>query len=249
MQSNTRAWLVIDDHADTRRPARTTDTDGLSASLRSNGRSMGVGRVLNLCEDGMLVETSGDLEVGELSGFELAGPGFRYVGFAAVAHGSDGALGLRFVTWEGPVDGALCALVAARLRRGQLGSRALGKAHAGLPRMRDSQSYDHGAPSGLSMLIEQPPNAPTRRYQVLNVRERGILIDGLGLPVGAQISFVLAGRGIDHAESGRVAYRTDTATGVTVDPWHDTPDAIRALISGETELGPRLKDAYIRDWS
>ena len=99
------------------------------------------------------------------------------------------------------------------------------------------------------MLIEQPPNAPTRRYQVLNVRERGILIDGLGLPVGAQISFVLAGRGIDHAESGRVAYRTDTATGVTVDPWHDTPDAIRALISGETELGPRLKDAYIRDWS
>ncbi|MGO9975972.1 MAG: hypothetical protein ACLP01_24855 [Solirubrobacteraceae bacterium] len=95
------------------------------------------------------------------------------------------------------------------------------------------------------MLIDEQPETATRRYQVLNVRERGILIDDLQLPVGAHISFILAGRGINHAESGRVAYRTDTATGVAVDPWHEAPEAIRALISGETELGPRLKDAYI----
>jgi hypothetical protein len=229
-----------------RRPARTTDTDDLSASVRFNRR---VGRVLNLCEGGMLVQCSSNLEVGQISGFELAGPGFRYVGFAAVAHRADAALGLRFVTWEGPIDAALRSLVTTRLHREHLGSHTLGSAAARLPTLRDSQTYDHGALSGLSMLIEQPPDGVTSRYQVLNVRERGILIDGLGLPLGAQISFVLAGRDINHAESGRVAYRTDTATGVAVDPWHDAPQAIRALISGETKLGARLEDAYITDWS
>ena len=43
---------------------------------------------------------------------------------------------------------------------------------------------------------------------MLNVGERGMLIDGLARRVGAQISFVLAGRGINHAGSGRVAHRT-----------------------------------------
>ncbi len=105
-----------------RRQSRSTDTDDLSASLRSSGRRLGVGRVLNLCEGGMLVEISCDLEAGEVSGFELAGPDFRYVGFAVVAHRAAGAIGLRFVTWEGPVDRSLRALVAARLSSGQPGS-------------------------------------------------------------------------------------------------------------------------------
>ncbi len=62
-------------------------TRDLSASLRSSGRCLGVGSVLNLCESGMLVELSSDLEVGEIGGFELVGPRFRCVGFAAVAPG------------------------------------------------------------------------------------------------------------------------------------------------------------------
>lgn len=195
----------------------------------------------------MLVESRSDLEVGELSGFELSGPGFRYVGFAAVAHRSEGALGLRFVAWEGPVDHAIRALVAARLCRVQPGSHAPGNATTGHPTVWHSRKYERGAPSGLSMLIEAAPQAATSHHQVLNIGEQGMLIDGLELPVGAQISFVLAGRGINHAGSGRVAYRTDTTAGVAVDPWHEAPEAIRALISGETELGPRpkLKDAYI----
>ncbi len=210
---------------------------------------MGVSRVLNLCEAGMLLESSSDLAVGEISGFELAGPGFRYVGFAAVAHRSDGVIGLRFLTWEGPVDHSIRALVAARLSSGQPGSHAPGNATVGHPTVWHSRKYERGAPSGLSMLIEASPQAATSRHQVLNVGEQGMLIDGLGLPVGAQISFVLAGRGINHAGSGRVAYRTDTTAGVAVDPWHEAPEAIRALISGETELGPRREDAYITDWS
>jgi hypothetical protein len=94
-----------------RRPSRTADTNDLSASLRSNGRCLGVGRVLNLCEGGMLVESGCDLGVGEISGFELAGVDFRYFGFAAVAHRAAGAIGLRFVTWEGPVEHSLRALM------------------------------------------------------------------------------------------------------------------------------------------
>ena len=105
-----------------RRPPRTTHTKDLSASLRLGGRSLGVGSVLNLCEGGMLVEISSDLEVAEIVGFELVGPRFRSVGLAAVAHRQDEAIGLCFDTWEGPVDRSIRDLVAARLRRGQLGS-------------------------------------------------------------------------------------------------------------------------------
>ncbi len=97
------------------RPSRTADTNDLSASLRSNGRVLGVGRVLNLSEGGMLLESDSDLAVGEITGFELAGSGFRYVGFAAVARRAEGAIGLRFVVWKGPADSSLGALVAARL--------------------------------------------------------------------------------------------------------------------------------------
>ena len=80
-----------------RRPARSTDTRDLSASLRSDRRCGDVGRVLNLCEGGMLLESSSDLDVAETVGFELVGPGFRYAGLAAVAHRHDGAIGLRFL--------------------------------------------------------------------------------------------------------------------------------------------------------
>ncbi len=104
-----------------RRPSRTTETNDLTASLRSDRRSVCVGRVLNLCEAGMRVQSSSDLEVGEIAGFDLAGPGFRYVGFAAVAHRTAGSIGLRFVTWEGPVDRSIRALVAARLSSGRPG--------------------------------------------------------------------------------------------------------------------------------
>jgi hypothetical protein len=76
-----------------RRPPRSTDTKDLSASLRSDGRCGGVGRVLNLCVGGMLLESSSDLEVAETVGFELVGRGFRYAGRAAVAHRQDGAIG------------------------------------------------------------------------------------------------------------------------------------------------------------
>ncbi len=116
-----------------RRPSRAADTNDLSASLRSKGRCLGVCRVLNLCEGGMLVDISCDLEIGEISSFGLAGPDFRYVGLAAVAHRAAGAIGLRFVTWEGPVDRSLRALVAARLSSGQraAGSHAPGKLSGG----------------------------------------------------------------------------------------------------------------------
>ena len=234
-----------------RRPPRSTDTKDLSASLRSDGRCGGVGRVLNLCEGGMLLESSSDLELAETVGFELVGPGFRYAGRAAVAHRQDGAIGLRFLSWDGPVERPVGVLVGARLRGRQLGLHDPGKLGIGPRMMWDSRGGDdRAAVSGLSALIEASPGAATRRHQVLNVSEQGMLIDGLALlPVGARVSFVLAGRGISHVGCGRVAHRTDASAGVAVDHWHGAPEAIRGLITGESELGSQLVDAYITDWS
>lgn len=94
---------------------RTTQTQDLSATLRSAWHAPFVGRVLNLSAGGMLLATS-DLEVGETSHFELAGPGFQFVGLAAVVHRTGQATGLRFLNWEGPAYRPLCVLIAARLR-------------------------------------------------------------------------------------------------------------------------------------
>jgi hypothetical protein len=232
------------------RPARSTDTKDLSASLGSDRRCDEPSRVLNLCEGGMLLESSSDLEVAEAVGFELVGPGFRYAGVAAVAHRQDGAIGLRFLSWDGPVERPFGALVATRLRGRRLGSRDPGKLGITAPKMSDSRGDDRAAVSGLSALIEASPGAPTRRHRVLNVSEQGMLIDSLALaPVGAQISFVLTGRSMSQVGYGRVAHRTDTSAGVAVDHWYGAREAICGLITGEAELGPRLMDAYITDWS
>lgn len=83
---------------------------------------------------------------------------------------------------------------------------------------------------------------------MLNVCERGMLIEGLALRVGAQIAFAVEGHGINYPGSGRVAHRAGRNAGVAVDHWHGAPEAIRALMGGETELGPRA-DAYLSDWS
>lgn len=64
----------------------------------------------------MLVARS-DLDVGETAGFELVGPGFRFAGLATVAHHTDRAVGLRFLSWQGQAYRAVCALIAARLPR------------------------------------------------------------------------------------------------------------------------------------
>ena len=230
-----------------RRP-RCTDTKDLAGRLCSDGRCGEFGRVLNLCERGMLLESSSDLA--EAVGFELVGPGFRYAGVAAVVHRQDGAVGLRFLSWDGPVERPVGALVAARLRgmlpglhdRGTLGVRP--------PKMWDFGGDDRVAVSGLSAVIEASPGAATRRHQVLNVSEQGMLIDGLALaPVGARISFVLAGRGVSHVGCGRVAHWTESSAGVAVDHWDGAPEAIRGLVAGEIGRGSRLVDAYITDWS
>jgi hypothetical protein len=233
----------------TSRDPRTTDTKDLSARLRSNGRYCVVGRVLNLCEGGMFVTTSCDLEVAETVSFELWGPDFCYAGRAKVAHQEDSALGLRFLSWDGPVERPVRALVAARLRGQQLESHDADTCGMGRATVRDSREHDRAALSGLSALIEQSPGGGTSRHQVLNMSEHGLGIDGLTLAVGARFSFLLAGHGIHHLGRGRVAHRTGTITGAAVEHWHGAPEAIRGLISGKAELGQRLahEAAYITE--
>ena len=109
----------------TRRHPRTTHTEDLSATLWSARRSCVVGRVLNLSEGGMLVASRG-LEVAETAGLELAGPDFRFAGVAKVAHCSDRAVGLHFLSWQGPAHRPICTLIGARLR-GELVSPDAGR--------------------------------------------------------------------------------------------------------------------------
>ncbi len=229
-----------------RRSAHTIDTHDLSVSLRSQGRCCGVGRVLDLWDGGMLVESDTNLELAQTVGFQLAGPDFRYAGLAAAAHRQDGSIGLHFVSWEGGSAGrSVRALVAARLRGDQLGARRAGQLAMRAPAW-DARKHRRAAVSGLSAVIEGWPGATARRRRVLNVGEGGMLVDGLARRVGAQVSFVLAGRGIDHAGCGRVAHRSGKAAGIAVDHWHDATQAIRSLVSGETELVSRA-EAYTTD--
>ena len=76
-----------------RRPARSTGTRDLSASVRSNRHCGEVGRVLNLCDGGMLVESSRDRDVAETVGFELVGPGCREGGRQTATAGRGGGGG------------------------------------------------------------------------------------------------------------------------------------------------------------
>ena len=97
-----------------RRHPRTGSTEDLSATLRPAGRASVVGDVLNISQGGMLVG-AGDLEVGETAGFEIIGPDFRLAGLATVAHCTEDATGLRFLSWQGPAHRTIRGLVQERL--------------------------------------------------------------------------------------------------------------------------------------
>jgi hypothetical protein len=228
---------------------RTGDTKDLSVSLRANERPSVVGRVLNLSGGGMLVAISSDLDIGRFADFELSGPAFCFAGRAEIAHREDRAMGLRFVSWDGPVGRSVHDLVVARLRRQQAGVHHAVTMGIRREAVWNSRKHDRVALSGLSAVIERSHRGTTRRLPVFNVSEHGMLIDGLGLALGARFSFDLAARGINHVGRGRVAHRTGTIAGVAIYHWYGAPEAICALISGEAALGLPPADAYVTDWS
>ena len=100
---------------------RTLDTKDLSARVRATGSRDATRRVLDLSEGGMLV-TGGELEVGAIARFELAGADFRFVGLAKVAHSTSAAAGLRFVHWDASAEREIRGLIAARVRSDRVGS-------------------------------------------------------------------------------------------------------------------------------
>jgi hypothetical protein len=107
----------------TRNAPRISDTQDLFATLPPTRRHIAARGVLNLCEGGMLV-AGGELEVGKIAKFELAGPDFRSTGLAEVIHHNDGATGLRFIHWHAAADGEMRDLIAAKVLRQQLESAA-----------------------------------------------------------------------------------------------------------------------------
>lgn len=97
-----------------RQQQRITDTQDLTATLRSAGGSGAVHRVLNLSEGGMLIAGSDPgLDNGELTSFELAARDFSAAGVAHIVHHTGQASGLRFLRWQGHGGSHVQALVAA----------------------------------------------------------------------------------------------------------------------------------------
>lgn len=97
-----------------RRHPRISDTADMLVSLRTTGISREFRRVLNLSQGGMLVDGSG-LAIDDVARFEFHGRGFRYAGVAKVAHSTGTSVGLRFLSWQGPVEGLLRTLIAGRV--------------------------------------------------------------------------------------------------------------------------------------
>ncbi len=205
----------------------------------------------------MLVAARSDLVMQQPAGFELAGPGFRFAGQVEIVHRTDRTTGLRFRSWQGPAGRPICALVEARMTLTGSAIPSLFPSDPSLPPRcpmnRDSRKHDRASVSMLSVVITQP-SGDTNRHEVLDVSERGMLIDGLLLPVGAGIDFVLEDWPLSYVGRGHVAHRTDTAAGVAVDHWHGPPDAIHDLVAGDTPRRPPqngyiTEDGYITDWS
>jgi hypothetical protein len=213
-----------------RRAPRTTDTKDLSVSLRSSGRRWMDSSVLNLSEGGMLIARSADLDVAATASFELVGPSFCYDGVVEIAHREAEAIGLSFLSWAGATDRSVRALVDARLGGLQLGSNDPDELAIGRPADRDSEGHEGAAVGGLSAVIEWAPVGAASRHRVLRVSEQEVLIECLALPLGARISFVLAGDGINHVGDGHVAHRTGRIAGVAVDHWEGPPEAVRTLL-------------------
>jgi hypothetical protein len=96
-----------------RQHPRITDSRDLLASWRAIGSPRTVGRVINLSQGGMLVAGT-QLKVGEVTGFELGGPNFRYTGVAKVAHTNGETTGLRFLCWHGQAERPVRTLIQNR---------------------------------------------------------------------------------------------------------------------------------------
>jgi hypothetical protein len=95
---------------------RTTDTDDLSARLVSRGCHFAARQVLDLSATGVLI-AGDDLEVGQVTRFELTGPWLRFRGTAEVMHRLPRRIGLRFVELESVTEEQLYDIVVARLIR------------------------------------------------------------------------------------------------------------------------------------
>ncbi len=98
-----------------RRHPRITATGDLTATVRRADQPADFDAlVLDLSERGALI-AGGGLAVGESVGIEFTGPTFRLAGQAEVVHCTGHTTGLHIVSWSGPADRVICALIAARL--------------------------------------------------------------------------------------------------------------------------------------
>jgi hypothetical protein len=83
---------------------------------------------------------------------------------------------------------------------------------------------------------------------VLDLSEGGVRIQGLRLPVGSSVRFVLDGGGICCQGEGRVAHRSRGASGIAVERWIGTSETVRSAVMSNLLAEMKTSDAYISDW-
>lgn len=97
------------------------------------------------------------------------------------------------------------------------------------PRRRHWRHYPRVSVHALTATIAQARERPT---SVLNISERGMLVEGLALAPGTAVEFALNGEQLHGTGSGAVVYRTDDRTAIAVEDWHGTLDrAVRDMIN------------------
>ena len=76
-----------------------------------------------------------------------------------------------------------------------------------------------------------------RAYTVRELSTGGMLVEGLGLPVGSEVVFALEGTGTDLRGRGHVAHAASGRAGVAVDHWNGDAPVLPAVVAHATRGG------------
>ena len=86
-----------------------------------------------------------------------------------------------------------------------------------------------------------------RAYTVRDLSTGGMLVEGLGLPVGSELVFALEGTGADLSGRGHVAHAASGRAGVAVDHWNGDAPALPAVVAHASRAA--VAQPYVSDWA
>jgi hypothetical protein len=86
-------------------------------------------------------------------------------------------------------------------------------------------------------------------HAVLNLCERGLLVEDDDVPMGHALLFFLDGPGLGGWGRGHVTHRTNGTMGIAVDHWNRPPDDVRAVVRHWAPADAEVLPAYVPEWA